>query len=74
MKIYYVFDTDNENDIQEIKIYKQATELLLSLLDMQEFLRKKIKYENLPEQEYTIFKSITDKFYEILQENKVDLE
>ena len=45
----------------------------LALYDMAEYLRERIKYGNLPAPEEEIYEKVKEKFYEILNDNKVDL-
>ena len=71
MKIIYKFDPNEDAD--ELAVFQNAKKLNNVYSEFYYFLRNKLKYEELTEEEDKIYSEIKDKFIEILNENEVVL-
>lgn len=71
MKAMFKFNLPEENE--EYKQYMQAPNMHLALWEFSQFLRSKLKYEELTDEEHRIYEEIRQKFYECLEEESVDL-
>lgn len=70
MKIQIVFDTENEDDYYKMKIYRQAEDMYTALSDFKEYLRQQYKYMEKPDD----IEKIRERFYDIMNENNVQVE
>ena len=70
MKIQIIFDTESEDDVYKMKIYKQAEQMHEALSDFKEYLRQQYKYSEKPDD----IEKIHERFYSIMNENNVLIE
>lgn len=74
MRVTYIFNDENPDDVYKLKTFNQAKEIHDALCDFSEFLRTKLKHEELKEEEYDIYEIVKDEFFEIMNDNNVNLE
>jgi tRNA U34 5-carboxymethylaminomethyl modifying GTPase MnmE/TrmE len=67
MKIHYIFDSIDDKD--DNKIFSQAMKMHSALYELEQELRAVCKYKN-PTQRDVFW---SERFYEILKENEVEL-
>lgn len=61
-------------DRPEFDMYRQAPQMRLVLETLEQHLRSKIKYEDLPATEYNIYDEIRDEFYRLMEHYDVTLD
>lgn len=61
------------DDQFEFDVAVKAVKLWLSLSDVKDELRAILKYEELKDNQYEIVERIQEKFFEILQDNEINL-
>lgn len=71
MKAILEFNLPEEKS--DFDLCNQATSLHCALWDFSQFLRGKIKYEDLTEEQHAIYEEVRAKFYEILNDHNVEL-
>lgn len=73
MKVIFEFGDEDHHDLI---IFQQATNMYSALFDIQEEFRKWVKYNerNLNGDQLDAIDKFGERFYEILQENKVHIE
>jgi len=64
MRVILLFDLPEESD--EYKLHTKAPDYHRALSDMSEYLRRQIKYQDMPPEKRDVFEEIRDKFVEIL--------
>lgn len=84
MKTIQIFDSDDEEDNNKLRLYNQAEGMLTVLQeiiggygpdsDNAIDLRSKVKYDTLTDKEHEIYLEIQDKIFKLLEENKIDLD
>ena len=60
-------------DKYEYDLANKSSSLLSCLMEFEQEIRKIYKYENLKENQLEIVEKIREKFYEILQDNEINL-
>ena len=70
-KVILEFNLPEEQE--EFKTATSATDMSLTLWDFAQFLRQKIKYEELSESDYAVYESVREKLYEIANEHNVEI-
>ena len=71
MKAILEFDLPDDQD--EYDLHTNARQYHNALFDLMNYLRAKVKYEDLPEAEYKLADKIYEDFYNILNNNEVTL-
>lgn len=71
MKSYFTFNMNNEDDKHDFKLMSNATNMYLALTDIKQFLRSKLKYDDLNEEQTKIFEELNTHFYELLDDNMI---
>ena len=62
------------DDQHEFDLAIQGSKMYVALWDISQELRTLWKYEELSDEEFKIVERIRDKFYEILDENQIELD
>lgn len=70
-KVTLEFNLPEEQE--EFKTAASAGDMSQVLWDFSDFLRGKIKYEELSEAEYAIYEAVREKLYEIAGEHNVEI-
>lgn len=65
---------DLPDDQFEFDCAVKSTKMYLALIEIKDELRSIWKYEELKENQYEIVERINDKFFEILQENEINIQ
>ena len=68
-----VLEYDLPEEIDEFEIAVNSRKYYNIIFDYKMFLRGKLKYEDLSEQEYEIIEKIREKFFSIIEENGINL-
>lgn len=68
MKITLEFE-----DLEDAQIYLDSHKYYLTIYNFKEYLRNKLKHEDLTEIEYEITENISDVFHELLNDNNVSI-
>ena len=68
MKITLEFE-----DLEDAQIYLDSNKYYLTIYNFKEYLRNKLKHEDLTEIEYEITENISDVFHELLNDNNVSI-
>lgn len=71
MKATLEFNLPEERE--EYGLCNQASSLHCALWDFAQFLRGKIKYETLTEEQYAVYEEVRTKFYETLADHNLEL-
>lgn len=66
MQAIIVFNLQEEDS--EFKMHMKASEYYLSIADFLEYMRSKLKYEELPQEQQACFERIREKLLEILDD------
>jgi len=78
MNITFSLDTDNSGDKFKLACFCQAEEMYWALKDIKDKLRSTFKYPdpslNFKERDFEVLEIVSDRFFEIIEENKVDLD
>lgn len=80
MKITYVFDTSDEDDVSEHDVFKQSKDMYLALWDLKNLMRSLTKYESIDNCSTSkmtkdgVIDKLVEAFYDILEEYKLDLD
>jgi len=61
-------------DKEQFEVASKASDLYFVLWDLDQYLRGKVKYNDLSENEYTIYESTRDKLYELLEEYNCSMD
>ena len=70
-----IFEFDLDEDLADYEIYNSAKEMYNTLFEFRQYLRGELKYnENLTEGQYEAIEKVSDKFWEIVNENKLKIE
>jgi len=68
------FDLSDPDDIIAHKRATKSLDLCLSIWDIEQYLRSKLKHESLSSTEYTFLEKIQEDFYNILDKYHVNLD
>jgi hypothetical protein len=68
MKIILEFE-----DLEDAQIYLDAQKYYLTIFNFKNYLRNKLKHEDLTEIDYEITENISDVFNELLNDNNVSI-
>ena len=68
MKITLEFE-----DLEDAQIYLDSHKYYSTIYNFKEYLRNKLKHEDLTEIEYEITENISDVFHELLNDNNVSI-
>ena len=71
MKIIFTVEAESE---YELRVYTQANDLSMVLFEYDQYLRTKLKYETLTEQEYDAYEKAREKLHELLNEHGINLD
>uniref|UniRef100_A0A6M3KNE8 Uncharacterized protein n=1 Tax=viral metagenome TaxID=1070528 RepID=A0A6M3KNE8_9ZZZZ len=73
MQAILVFDFDDKDrdDKQEFELHMKACAMYSVIWDFKQYLRNEEKYKELPKAEDDYLEKITNKFYELLNENEI---
>lgn len=75
MKAILEFNFENEYDSTQYKRATKAYETVLSLWEIDQFLRNELKYnDKLSEEEYKVLEQVRNEFYNIINNNGVNLD
>lgn len=70
----YIFTIETE-DFSELKTFQQAPDMQLALYEFSQFLRNELKYnEGLSQEQDEYLEGIKKKFWDIVEDNRVDLD
>lgn len=69
----HIIEFNLPEEQEELDTTLNASKYYICLWDMQEYFRTQVKYENLTEEEIKVFEKIREKFYEVLNENGIEL-
>ena len=70
-KVTLEFNLPEEQE--EFKTAASAPDMSLVLWDFSQFLRSKIKYEELSESDYKVYETVREKLFEIASEHNVEI-
>lgn len=68
-----IFEYNRPEDNEEIELHMKTLDFYCALVDMRDYLRGKIKYEELSEKEQDVYEKVADKFFEIITDRSIDL-
>lgn len=68
------FNLDDEDDSIQFDRVMRATEITIALYDIEQLLRREVKYTNCTPEVYERLSDIRDKFYEILNDHGIKLD
>jgi REP element-mobilizing transposase RayT len=68
MKINMIFNIEDEMDKQSFEDAMMGYKYKCWIEEFQEYLRKRLKYEELSERDYMTIEAVKDEFYRIRQE------
>jgi hypothetical protein len=71
MQVMFKFKLPQEQE--ECKIFENAQNMYCFVCDFSNFLREKLKYGNLTEDESRIYEILSNKFWELLNENEINI-
>lgn len=71
MKGTLEFNLPEENE--EFDVAVNAMSYRIALADVGDYLREKLKYSDLTEEQYKIYEEINERFYSIVESNRVDI-
>lgn len=71
MKVFFEFNLPEDRD--EWRIYDNAMNYYLALVQLERYIREQNKYAELTEEESLKMLEVKDKFYEALSENNIEL-
>lgn len=71
MKVTYVFDYDNEDDVERHEIFKHSLEMQCAISEICEVLRRYRKYEELTNEEVNLFDRIDAEIIGIFQDRNI---
>ena len=74
MKAILEFDLNDEFDIKSHKQVVKAQDMAISLWEMSQAIRSKLKYGELTEEEEKIWEEVRTMFYEKLEDNNIYLD
>lgn len=75
MKIKYIFDSENEDDMLLYERVKQVNAIHRAISDFKEYLRTNTKhYDERSGLNLDTMESVRDEFYRTVQDNNVNLE
>jgi len=80
MKITYVFDTSDQDDVSEHNIHKQSKDMYMALWDIKTMMRTLIKYGSISNCDVSsmtkeeVIDKLFEAFHDIIQEYNLDLE
>lgn len=72
MEAILKFDFDHDGDKDLYEIYNKAFDYYNAILEIEEKLRRLIKYGTLPDEQRVAIEQFRNTFYDILQKNKID--
>ena len=72
MKVTYEFEGYDDQD--DLIIFQQAKACYFVLLEMDDYLRSKLKYTQLTDEEYAIYEKIRSKLTELKLDNNVRMD
>jgi len=70
MKAILEFTLPEENE--EFKTAQNGANYSIALWDLDQYLRSKLKYEELSEEQHQAYQDIRGKLYELMQERDID--
>lgn len=74
VELKYTFDYSDPADRAYHQMLIEAENMKFVIRDFDDFLRSKLKYEDLSEEKYEIYDKIRGKFLEILRDRVADFE
>jgi hypothetical protein len=74
MKAILEFDLNEPDDKEAHLRATMSLNLALAIWDMQQEFRGRLKHGQLSDEEYEVTKKLSDRFYQILNENGIDLD
>lgn len=63
------FDLNEPDDRRAHLECVKAPDVIMAIYDFNAFLREKMKYGELPEEQYKVYETISDKLHEIVNES-----
>ncbi len=73
MKIKMIFNMENEGDRYDCKHAQKGYIYFNILDDLDQWLRSKLKYEELPKKDHKIFDLVRTQLHELLNDEGIDL-
>ncbi len=71
MKGILEFNLPEEGDEHKLAVHAQDHQS--ALWDFSQYLRDKLKYQELSDETYKVYEEVRERFYQILSENNVEL-
>jgi hypothetical protein len=68
------YDLSDEGDRSDFRLAQNAGGFHSTLWDLDQFLRGRLKYEELPEEVDTALRAVRDKLWELMADNEVRFE
>lgn len=69
-----IIEFDLPEDSYEYNIVNNGSKYLSALFDYDQWLRSKLKYDDLPGQEFETIQKCREMLHEVLQENNVNID
>lgn len=74
MEITWKFNPDEPEDAEKLKRYEKADAMYSALYEFDEYLRRKLKYDNdLSDTALEVFEQVRSEFLSIVEDFEVDL-
>ena len=74
MKATLEFDLEDPDDIVSHIRSVKALDLSICLTEIRQELRSKLKYEDLSDHDTNLYECMQEKFFEILEDNNINLD
>ena len=71
MKVIFTVEAESE---YELRVYTQANDLSIVLFEYDQYLRAKLKYETLTEEEYDAYEKAREKLHELANEHNIKID
>ena len=71
MKVIFELDMNDEQDIIDYEIYKQAKDVYFALDDITTIVRRFGKHRDLTDEQYKILDEIQDEVHEVIQDRGI---